>query len=188
MFAIKEYDRDRALEYAARYAFSRNPLFTDFAGIGGDCTNFVSQCVLAGSCVMNFTPTYGWYYRSSSDYAPAFTGVEFFWKFFVGDPEFAKANGGTGPFGREVAAEETLPGDVVQLSDRMGFYYHTLMISSILDGEIYVTGHTNDVYDRPLLSYSAEGFRFLHIEGVRFTVENTPCFTALIEGKSLPLT
>ena len=137
---------------------------------------------------MNFTPTYGWYYRSSSDYAPAFTGVEFFWKFFVGDPEFANANGGVGPFGREVTSDEVLAGDVVQLSDYMGIFYHTLIVTSIRDGEIYVAGHTNDVYDRPLDSYSAEGFRFLHIEGVRFPVDSAPCFTALLGGTALPLT
>ncbi|MBR5616363.1 MAG: amidase domain-containing protein, partial [Clostridia bacterium] len=37
------YMRERAVEYALRWALSRNPLFPDFAGIGGDCTNFVSQ-------------------------------------------------------------------------------------------------------------------------------------------------
>ena len=50
-----EYDRTRALAYAERWALDRNPLFYNFTGVGGDCTNFVSQCVLAGCCVMNGT-------------------------------------------------------------------------------------------------------------------------------------
>ena len=58
MLLIKPYNRDRAVEYARRWAFERNPLFENFAGIGGDCTNFVSQSVLAGGCVMDYTPTF----------------------------------------------------------------------------------------------------------------------------------
>ena len=81
MLVTKPYNRDRAVEYARRWALSRNPLFINFAGIGGDCTNFVSQCVLAGSCTMNFTRDFGWYYISSSDRAPAWAGVEYFYDF-----------------------------------------------------------------------------------------------------------
>ena len=81
MLAVKEYQREHALAYARRWAFARNPLFFNFTGVGGDCTNFVSQAILAGSCVMNFTPDFGWYYISPDDRAPAFTGVEFFWDF-----------------------------------------------------------------------------------------------------------
>ncbi len=49
------YDRRRAVEYARRWALSRNPLFVNFAGQGGDCTSFVSQCILAGCGIMNGT-------------------------------------------------------------------------------------------------------------------------------------
>ena len=47
------YDRRRAVEYALRWALSRNPEYYDFEDIGGDCTNFVSQCLFAGCGVMN---------------------------------------------------------------------------------------------------------------------------------------
>ena len=56
------YDRDAAVAYARRWALSRNPLYYDFEDIGGDCTNFASQCLFAGAGVMNFTPVTGWYY------------------------------------------------------------------------------------------------------------------------------
>ena len=78
MLANIPYDRARALEYARRWALDRNPLFFNFTGRGGDCTNFVSQCILAGCCVMNFTRDFGWYYISVDDRAPAWTGVEYF--------------------------------------------------------------------------------------------------------------
>ena len=187
MLATKPYLREKALLYARRWAFARNPLFYNFTEVGGDCTNFVSQAVLAGSCTMNFTPTFGWYYRSVEDRAPAFTGVDAFWRFFTGAPDFASANGGVGPFGRQVEPGELAVGDVVQLSDRAGEFYHTLLVSAIEEGEILVAAHSNDALDRPLRSYPAAGARFLHIEGVRFAVPDAPCFAALINGVALPL-
>lgn len=187
MIKTKPYQRSRALSYAARWAMERNPLFYDFTGVGGDCTNFVSQCVLAGCCVMNFTPDFGWYYRSSTDRAPAFTGVEFFWSFMTGAPAFARENGGIGPFGRAVEREALLPGDVVQLADGAGDFYHTLLVSDIVDGEILLAAHSNDAFDRPLSSYDAASARFLHIEGVRY-LRDSNCFFALYSGRRLPST
>ncbi len=186
MLVTKPYDREAALRYARRWAFSRNPLFYNFTEVGGDCTNFVSQSVLAGSCVMNFTPVFGWYYRSVDDRAPAFTGVEAFWDFFTGAPDFAAANGGVGPFGREVAADEVEPGDVVQLGRADGDYYHTLLVSGKDGAELLVSAHSNDVYDRPLSTYNAPLIRYLHIEGVRLSLPLTDCAENLINGVSLP--
>lgn len=187
MLATKEYNRERAVLYARRWARARNPLFYNFTGIGGDCTNFVSQSVLAGSCVMNFTPDFGWYYISVDDRAPAFTGVEAFWSFFTGAPEFVAANGGIGPFGREVSREEIEVGDVLQLGDRAGDFYHTLLVTELRGDEILVSAHSNDVYNRPLSAYDAPFVRFLHIEGVRFETSEDACFEGLISGESLPV-
>lgn len=43
---ILEYDRQAAFEYAKNWAFRRNPRYYNFEKIGGDCTNFASQCIL----------------------------------------------------------------------------------------------------------------------------------------------
>ena len=180
------YDRTRALAYARRWAYARNPLFYNFTGVGGDCTNFVSQCVLAGCCVMNGTPDFGWYYRSAQDRAPAWTGVPFFWDFFTGAPAFRAENGGVGPFGREAARMEMEPGDVVQLGREDGEFYHTLLVLERAGQEIFVAAHSNDVYDRPLSSYNAPRVRFLHIEGVQIDLPAPACFEELIAGVALP--
>ena len=37
------YNREKAVSYAEKWAFSRNPRYMSFDGIGGDCTSFVSQ-------------------------------------------------------------------------------------------------------------------------------------------------
>ena len=186
MLAVKEYLRERAVAYAARWAFRRSPLFYDFTGIGGDCTNFVSQCILAGSCVMNFTPDFGWYFRSAADRAPAWTGVEAFWSFFTGAPDFRAANGGIGPFGVEVEQGAVEPGDVVQLGRENGDYYHTLLVTGVQEGEILVSAHSIDVYDRPLSTYTAPLRRFLHIRGVAFRLEEgSDCYEGLLNGVTL---
>ena len=78
MLSVQPYDRVAAVAYAHRWAFSRNPRFYDYEEIGGDCTNFASQCLYAGSRVMNYTPVYGWYYINANEKAPAWTGVEYF--------------------------------------------------------------------------------------------------------------
>ena len=57
---LEAYDRNAAVRYARRWAYGRNPAFYDYEHIGGDCTNFASQCVYAGSGVMNFTKDLGW--------------------------------------------------------------------------------------------------------------------------------
>ena len=98
MILEKEYVRERAVMYARKYALVRNPLFYSFAGIGGNCTNFVSQCVLAGSCVMNFTPVYGWYYLSTNRRSASWTGVDYFYNFMI-------YNEGVGPYGRDATVE-----------------------------------------------------------------------------------
>ena len=187
MLASKPYDRDAALEYARRWALSRNPLFYNFTSVGGNCTSFVSQCVLAGSCVMNFTKDFGWYYISVDDRAPAFTGVEYFWDFFTGAPAFSSVNGGVGPYGREVSRDGVEAGDVVQLGRANGDFYHTLIVTGRTGRDLLVSAHSNDVYNRPLSAYNAPMIRYLHIAGVRFELPFEDCAEALINGVSLPL-
>lgn len=186
MLVEKEYNRAHAVEYARRWALSRNPLFIDFTGIGGNCTNFVSQAIYAGCCVMNDTPDFGWYYVDSSDRAPAWSGVDYFYDFMTENPEFLRANGGTGPYGEEVSEAEIEPGDVVQLGRADGTFYHTLLVTEIRDGEILVAAHSDDALDRPLSSYvNAVYFRYLHILGAREEVAEGDCFENLINGVSL---
>ena len=74
-YRLLPYDRDAAVAYAHRWAYGRNPNYYDYENIGGDCTNFASQCIYAGCGVMNYTPTFGWYYFDANRKAPAWTGV-----------------------------------------------------------------------------------------------------------------
>ena len=44
---LHPYDREAAVLYAHQWAYGRNPLFYDYELLGGDCTNFASQCIYA---------------------------------------------------------------------------------------------------------------------------------------------
>ena len=183
MLITKPYNRERAVTYARRWALDRNPLFVDFSGFGGNCTNFVSQCVLAGSCTMNYTPDFGWYYLSPQDRAPAWSGVEFFYDFMTGVPSFFSQNGGTGPYATAVGQEDVEVGDVIQLANRVGDWYHTVIISGFEGDEILVCAQSNDALDRPLSTYTAAAEkRFLHIEGVRMEIDDEVCYERLLMG------
>ena len=183
------YNRENAVAYARRWALSRNPLYTNYAGIGGDCTNFISQCILAGSCEMNFTLIFGWYYLSPAERTASWTGVTFFY-------DFMTKNQSNGPFASEVEAGALMLGDVIQLGKyRMGTapedgsidYYHTLLVTGYTNDSYIVSAHTDDALDRPLDTYTYDAARFLHIEGVQIMLdERYNCFEALINAESIP--
>ncbi len=179
MYVIKPYNRMHAVNYAKEWALKRNPLFQDFAECGGDCTNFVSQTIFAGSCIMNDTPTFGWYYRAPGQYAPAWTGVPYFFNFMTTNME-------EGPFAEVVDASRAELGDIVQLGRRDGTFYHTLVLTGIQNGGFLVSAHNNDALNRPLSSYIYDQARFLHIKGVRISLPAADCcYEGLMDGTSL---
>lgn len=157
---IKNYDRESAVQYAKIWAFNRNPKFYNFDNLGGDCTNFVSQCLLSGCKVMNYTQNFGWYYHSINDRTPSWTGVEFLYNFLT-------SNKSVGPFAKLVDRFSTKIGDVIELGRQNGSFYHSMIITKIQNGNIYTSSHTVDSFDRPLSSYIYDKIRFIHILGVR---------------------
>lgn len=181
MLVTTDYNRTQAVEYAQRWALSRNPLFENYAGIGGDCTNFVSQSIYAGSCVMNYTPTFGWYYISPTNRAPAWTGVQFLYNFLT-------SNESAGPFASEVNPGELELGDVIQLANEEGVYYHTVLVTGFDETGYLVSAHSNDALNRPLASYTNASARYLHILGIRMEIPDRyrpDCFRDFIEGRRI---
>ncbi len=159
----EEYDRVKAKEYAKKWAYSRNPKYYNFDSVGGDCTSFVSQCIHAGSGIMNYTKNTGWYYNSSNDRSPSWSGVEFLHKFLI-------SNKGVGPRGEKVGIDKIQIGDIVQLSFDGVKFAHTLIVVNVGDfltlDNIYIASHTYDSYNRKLATYTFKEIRFIHINGV----------------------
>ena len=162
---IIPYNRIAAVLYAHRWAYGRNPAYYDYENLGGDCTNFASQCLYQGVKVMNYTPIYGWYYINANEKAPAWTGVPYF-KNFMTRTEISP-----GPFGIEVSTlDQLMPGDFVQLKfTGREVFGHTPIIVQIgrpatLENTL-VAAHSYDADFRPLSTYTFDDIRLLHILG-----------------------
>lgn len=156
--SIVKYNRLAAVEYAIRWALKRNPVFYDFEYIGGDCTNFVSQCIFAGCKIMNYTKDTGWYYTGVSNRAAAWTGVDYLYRFLI-------SNKGVGPIGEISDLQNSQPGDVIQLSNG-DYFHHSCIITGYRGSEPYVCAHTYDVLNKPLFDYFFDKMRVIHIIGV----------------------
>ena len=158
------YDRRAAVLYAHRWAYGRNPAFYDYENLGGDCTNFASQCIYAGSGVMNFTPTFGWYYIDPDQKAPAWTGVPHLYNFLT-RPERS-----TGPAGQPCELADLRPGDLIQLSFDGETFRHSPVVVSVgnpvTPENVLIAAHSYDADDRPLSTYDYREIRFLKIFGV----------------------
>jgi len=89
--------------------WAKIPKYFNFDKLGGDCTNFASQVLFAGSNVMNYTPVYGWYYIDANRRSPSWTGVNYLYNFLVN-------NKGPGPYAEETDVKDIQPGDIIQLS------------------------------------------------------------------------
>ena len=164
-YVHRPYNRELAVQYAHKWAFGRNPAFTDFEELGGDCTNIACQCIYAGAGVMIPSPTYGWYYYDLHHRAPAWTGVIYLYQFLT-------ENRGIGPYADEVPLEQVEPGDVIQLrlTGRRVFHHSPVVVSRGNPATLrntLVAAHSIDSDNRPLSTYAIEEMRCLHILGVR---------------------
>lgn len=154
------YNREKAVIYAHKWAYLRNPDYYDFSFIGGDCTNFISQILYAGFSVMDYRE-YGWYYRSVNDRSYSWTGVNELYKYLTDN------NDKQTPKARICGISEAETGDIVQIrfknSDR---FSHTLFIvdnGGNTPDTILIAAHSDDCDYRKLSGYPYAELRFLHI-------------------------
>lgn len=159
----KEYNRNAFVEYAQKWALSRNPQYYNFDTVGGDCTSFISQCIYAGSSRMNYQKDLGWYYINGNNKSPSWSGVEFLYQFLI-------HNQGVGPQGIETTQNKIEIGDIAQLSFDGKKFGHSLAIIKIDNtftlGGIKIASHTEDNVNKPISSYYFQKIRWIHIERV----------------------
>ncbi|MDR0862495.1 MAG: amidase domain-containing protein [Oscillospiraceae bacterium] len=143
------YNRAAAVRYAHIWAHRRNPKYYDYTNLGGDCTNFASQCIFAGLGAMDYGRN-GWYYRNANDKSPSWTGVPFLYEYLTRTGKAAPCN-----------PETLAAGDLVQLSFDGAAYSHSLIVVEVAPA-ILVATHTYDADYRPLTSYTFGKARGLH--------------------------
>lgn len=157
------YDRRAAVSYAHKWAFERNLAYYDYEEIGGDCTNFASQCLFAGTGVMNYDPVYGWYYIDANRKSPSWTGVEYFYDFLTRPDETV------GPVGMQTSLDGIMPGDMVQLRFNKEVFSHTPVVVDVgyppTMENVLLAAHSYDADWRPLSTYFFHEVRFIHILG-----------------------
>ena len=115
---------------------------------------------------MNFTPDYGWYYIDANQKAPAWTGVDYFYRYLIRNDQSA------GPFAQEAVLAQMQPGDFVQLrafnAPAFTPYRRGGAGRPASQPEQRTGGrpHSSDTDYKPLRTYSFSAIRFLHILGV----------------------
>jgi RHS repeat-associated core domain len=163
------YDRDAAIAYAKQW---HNGINEDFYNYSQDCSNFVSQCLLAGGVKMNsdwysYKGDYSWNiislfggykYNYSWDVAATWRKAHEQYKYF--------SNAGNGYIDGDIiilsaSYIKAFPfilknfgiqkGDLLYWSKDGGqTAYHATIISSVIADDILYAGHTSDVFDKSL--------------------------------------
>lgn len=143
------YDRLKAIEYAKKYAFDYNENYYDFKSLGGDCTNFISQCLFAGGINMDYSQN-GWFYSSINSRSASWTSVEYLWDYCVQNKNIKF---------KECNIKELEIGDIIQFfAPALNRFYHTVIITKIIEPisvkNILVSSHDNNAYNKSLLEYN----------------------------------
>ena len=154
-----------------------NPAYEHFAGRGGDCANFVSQCLYAGG----FPQTSGW--SPSSGY--------WAWRTCASQILYFKSYGNMINY---PTVDDIRPGSPIYFNESPnmnGFWYHVVIcVGQNSAGTPVVNGHTYDRYRVPwnysketyiatlqLTSYTIEDMTFTEDELVSLTAATVPLYT-----------
>ncbi|WP_264987755.1 amidase domain-containing protein [Lysinibacillus piscis] len=137
------YNRQAAVQYANLWWNRRNPAFPSFQV---DCTNYISQCLLAGGAPMRGAPNRekGWWLQRGN--------WSFSWS-VAHSLRWYLEGSTTGLKGRRVQYAEQLElGDVIFYDFQGdGRIDHSVIVTSIQNGIPYVNAHTSDSINRSYL-------------------------------------
>lgn len=170
----KEYDREKAVQYAQQWCNKRNSEYLEYDLYGGNCQNFASQCVHAGGMDMDIKGNYTcqWkFYGKDLNYSQTANGRSYSW---IGVDEFysyAVYNSGNGlALQPDVSLEYAQKGDIIQVG-AYGRWRHSLVVTDVLINEngnaeeIILASNTADRWNYPLSAYIYTYPRLIHIDG-----------------------
>ena len=176
LFNSHPYDRDAAVAYAMEWVdpltVKRNPDWFLYDGYGGNCNNFISQCLYAGGIPMDWDGYAQWKWfddevdtwNQPNGRSPAWAGVDEFYN-------YAENNSG---FGLVAEVHPNLytgePGDVLQYG-ATGEWRHSVIITDVIYGEdgrvqdYLINSNTTDRISYPASAYAYYDFRLIHVLG-----------------------
>lgn len=146
--SMASYNRTNAVAYARKWALSRNQKYIEYEN---DCTNFVSQVMLAGGWTMVGDKSIGsrksdsvwWYDKSAWYFKASYTwgGAQNFYNFLNKSKR-----------GMLVGNSNKLQlGDLIQIKKTSGHIYHTMVVTGKdYQGDLLLSYHTSDHLDEPL--------------------------------------
>jgi hypothetical protein len=156
------YSRISAANYAIKYALKPNSKYRYFSpsgNIGGDCTNFISQCLIAGGAAMVYN-SHPWWYNSKAC-SLSWSVANSFYKCIT---ERAKLQL-PGLKGIEVLNFRRLElGDLILYEDSKGTIYHSAIITSFNFDTPLVSQHTYNAANVSPIKSKARKMHFIKIE------------------------
>ncbi|WP_027626249.1 amidase domain-containing protein [Clostridium lundense] len=150
------YSRVNAVNYAITYALTPNPNYKYFPLIGdngGDCTNFISQCLRAGGASMVYNASHPWWYNHNGNSStkndtwsiPWAVAHSLYWTIKV---NYEKKL--SGPKGLEVNDINKLQiGDLIFYEDAAGKIFHSAIITAMPNGYPLISQHSFEALNIP---------------------------------------
>ncbi len=170
------YDRQKAADYANEWVSAdkivRNPDYSAYDDYGGNCNNYISQCLYAAGVPMDYAGGSQWKYYSdevnennvAAGRTPSWTSVDGFY-------DYCADNAGGGLVALtdcQLYAAEV--GDIIQIS-AYGGWDHSVIITKVIYDEngnpvdFLVNSNTSDKGAYPLSAYEAKQLRLIKIFG-----------------------
>lgn len=159
--ATHSYDREAAVAYARQWAADRNEQWADYSMNGGNCQNFVSQCLYAGGIPMDIQGDYVWkWYGDTPDSSARATGRSASWSGVNEFLEYVQNNTGSGMVAvADAPYDSGEVGDVLLLGFNEENFYHAVIITDVItdeDGRVIdylIHSNTINEEDYPVSAY-----------------------------------
>lgn len=142
-----------AAAYAEEWAHRRNPRFHNCDKDGGDCTNFVSQCLNYGG-----VPQTSYWWGNANGCSTYWCAVIPLYNWLI--------NGGVGYESNRYICK---PGDVLQFyNSYFQTWHHSALVVKKIGNRVYFTAHSKDVNDQNLDNVYPGQYPNCRVIGVRY--------------------
>lgn len=173
MLNSNRYSREYAVKYALEYGLKPNPSYKYFkvqGDGGGDCSNFISQCLRAGGAPMDYNGPWSWWYSTSTGKSDEHrwsvtwaVAHSLYWCL-----KSRHRLGLKGLIAVEVPELNMLElGDIIQYENASEKIYHSAIITSFKERkdirEPLITQHSYDAVNTAFLKPKATKMHFMKI-------------------------
>ena len=176
--ADNKYDREAAVAYSYTWTDKESVVrntdkYSDYSGFGGNCQNFVSQCLHESGIPMDWTGTYDnqwkWfddelnYQETASGRVPAWSDTYQFYNYCRSNTDVLVAETDANLYTGE-------PGDIIQYSVK-GYTYHSVIIVDVIKDtkgnviDYLVNSNTSDKVNFPMSAYGYSDMRMIKVIG-----------------------